>query len=174
MKAQPSVLIPTIIMAVLAIGLLYTGYQKGENAHIVGLKYAGNLLVSILPLLVCAFIVAGMINVLLPHDAVAKWIGNESGLKGIFLGSIAGGLSPGGPFIAMPIAAGLVGAGAGIGPIVAYLTGWSLWAIQRAPLEVGILGWKVTAIRFASTLIMPPIAGIIAHLLFSSVNLKVE
>jgi uncharacterized membrane protein YraQ (UPF0718 family) len=172
-KSQPSVLIPTVLMVVLAIGLLVYGYQKGEDQHIAGLKYAGTLLWSIIPLLISAFIVAGMLNALLPQEAVAKWIGNESGFKGIILGSLAGGLTPGGPFIAMPIAAGLVGSGAAIGPIVAYMTGWSLWAVQRIPIEMGVLGWKITAIRIAATLIMPPLAGVIAHLLFSHVNLGV-
>lgn len=172
MKGQLSLLIPTALMATLALVLLVIGYQRGGGEHIAGVKYAGNLLLNILPLLFCAFIVAGMINTLLPHDQVARWIGNESGLKGIMLGSVAGAFTPGGPFISMPIAAGLVGAGAGIGPIVAYLTGWSLWAIQRIPIEVGILGWQVALIRFASVLIFPPLAGIIAHLLFSSLNLS--
>ena len=70
----------------------------------------------------------------------------------------------------MIIAAGLMRSGAGIGTMVAYLTGWSLWAITRLPMEVGILGWKLTMIRFASTLVFPPIAGILAQLLFSGSN----
>ena len=60
-------LIPTIIMGVIAVALLYIGYQRGGGEHVVGLKSAGNLLVQILPLLIFAFIVAGMIRVLIPH-----------------------------------------------------------------------------------------------------------
>ncbi|MBE9503105.1 MAG: permease, partial [Proteobacteria bacterium] len=97
---------------------------------------------------------------------IAKRIGTESGLRGIFLGTIAGGLSPGGPYISLPIAAGLLRAGAGVGTIVAYLTGWSFWAFARLPMEVGIYGWKLTMIRLACTLIFPPIAGLIAHYFF--------
>ena len=80
-------------------------------------------------------------------------------------------LTPGGPYVSLPVALGLLRAGAGAGTMVAYLTGWSLWAIARLPMEVGILGWKLTMIRFVSTLIFPPIAGLIAHLLFGHVNL---
>jgi uncharacterized membrane protein YraQ (UPF0718 family) len=57
--------------------------------------------------------------------------------------------------------------GASIGTLVAFLTGWSLWAVARMPLEVGILGWKFTLIRLASTFFFPPIAGWIAQFLFS-------
>jgi len=52
--------------------------------------------------------------------------------------------------------------------MVAFLTGWSLWAVSRLPLEVGILGWKFTLIRIASTFFFPPIAGLIAHMFFSN------
>jgi len=65
----------------------------------------------------------------------------------------------------MPIAAGLLRAGASIGTMVAFLTGWSLWAFSRIPLEVGIMGWKFTFIRLVSALLLPPAAGLIAQAL---------
>ena len=55
--------------------------------------------------------------------------------------------------------------------MVAFLTGWSLWAVGRIPMEVGIMGWKFTVIRLASTLIFPPIAGLLAQYLFSGTKL---
>ena len=61
-------LIPTVIMGILAFILLYIGYSKGEGEHISGLKAALNTTMQILPLLICAFIVAGMIQVLLPRE----------------------------------------------------------------------------------------------------------
>ncbi len=160
-------LIPTAIMGVLAIILLLTGYYKGQGQHISGIKSALNMTLEILPLLILAFIVAGMVQVLLPSELISKWIGAESGLRGIFIGTIAGALVPGGPYVSLPIAAGLLRSGAGIGTMVAFLTGWSLWAFSRLPMEVGILGWKFTLIRLASTFFFPPIAGLIAHLLFA-------
>jgi uncharacterized membrane protein YraQ (UPF0718 family) len=166
-KEISKMLIPTIIMGICAAALLLVGYFRGEGAHVSGMKVALTLTVEILPLLFFALIVAGMAQVLLPHDLLAKWIGEESGLKGIFLGALAGGFSPGGPYVNLPIAAGLLRAGAGAGTMVAFLTGWSLWAVSRLPMEVGILGWRFTLIRLACTFIFPPIAGIIAQIFFS-------
>ena len=65
-------LIPTIIMGVIAIVLLFIGYQKGGGEHILGLKSAGNLLLQIIPLLIFAFIIAGMILVLVPTEMISK------------------------------------------------------------------------------------------------------
>ena len=163
-------LIPTIIMAVLALILLFIGYQKGQDQHLVGLKSSFNMTLQILPLLLCAFIVAGMIQVLIPQEIINKWVGAQSGLRGIFIGTIAGGITPGGPYVSLPFAAGLLKAGAGIGTMVAFLTAWSLWAVARLPLEIPILGWRLTLIRLACTFFFPPIAGLIAQTFFSGVK----
>jgi hypothetical protein len=57
-------------------------------------------------------------------------------------------------------------AGAGVGTLVAFLTAWSLWAVARLPMEIGLLGWRFTIARLACTFFFPPIAGWMAHLLF--------
>ncbi len=163
-------LIPTIVMGVLAIVLLIIGYYKGQGQHISGMKSALNMTVQILPLLFFSFIVAGMVQILIPRELLSKWIGVESGMRGIFIGALAGSLTPGGPYVTLPIAAGLLRSGASAGTMVAFLTGWSLWAIQRLPMEVGIVGWKFALIRLASTFFFPPIAGWIAQMFFAGVK----
>ena len=112
-----------------------------------------------------------MIQILIPQEIISKWVGSESGIRGILMGTVAGGLSPGGPFVSLPIVAGLLRSGAGIGTMVAFLTGWSLWAVARLPMDVGILGWKFTAIRLGITSLFPIIAGILAQALFANVKL---
>jgi uncharacterized membrane protein YraQ (UPF0718 family) len=163
-------LIPTIVMAVIAIVLLILGFFRGQGEHITGLKSGLQLTIQVLPLLIFAFIVAGMVQVLVPREALARWIGTESGIRGIMIGTVAGGLSPGGPYVSLPIMAVLLQSGASIGTTVAFLTGWSLWAVARLPMEVGILGWKFTLVRLVSTFFFPPIAGLIAQALFGGVK----
>ena len=159
-------LIPTIIMGILALGLVIVGYMKGEQQHLLGMKTGIRMTIEIFPLLIFAFIVAGMVQTLLPTELISRWIGAESGLRGILLGTLAGAIAPGGPYVSLPLAAAIFRAGAGVGTMIAFLTGWSLWAVSRLPMEVGILGWRLTLIRLVSTFIFPPIAGLIAHLFF--------
>jgi uncharacterized membrane protein YraQ (UPF0718 family) len=157
-------------MGAIALALLYIGYQRGGGEHVVGLKSAGNLLLQIAPLLIFAFVVAGMIPILVPTEIISRWVGAESGFRGILIGSAIGGLMPGGPFVTMPIAAGLLRTGASVGTMVALITAWSLLAFSRLPMEIGLLGWKFTFIRLACVFFFPPIAGLIANKLFSGVN----
>lgn len=162
--------ISTAIMGTLAVIFLIIGYYRGEGQHISGMKTAINMVIQILPLLFFAFIVAGMVQALIPKELLSKWVGEESGMRGILIGTVAGGFAPGGPYVSLPIVAALLHSGASIGTTVAFLTGWSLWAINRLPMEVGILGWKFTLIRLASTFFFPPIAGFIAQTFFANTN----
>jgi uncharacterized membrane protein YraQ (UPF0718 family) len=166
-RRNSRMLIPTIVMGVFAFILLVIGYYKGQGQHISGVKSGLNMTVEILPLLILAFIVAGMIQVLVSQELLSKWVGVESGVRGILIGTVAGGLTPGGPYVSLPIVAGLLRSGASVGTLVAFLTGWSLWAVSRLPMEIGILGWKFTLIRIASTFFFPPIAGFVAQMVFT-------
>ncbi len=169
-KGISQMLIPTIIMAALAVGLVAWSLHRGDGHTRPGLAAAAKLTLDVLPLLIFAFIVAGMIQVMIPAKTVSSWVGSESGMRGILIGTVAGGLCPGGPYVSLPILLGLKTAGAGLGTLVAFLTAWSLWAVARLPMEVGIMGWKFTLIRFATTFFFPPLAGLLAHALFSGVK----
>ena len=162
---------PTVIMGLLAVVLFVLAYRQGDVAHWSGLKSAGVMMLQILPLLIFAFIVAAMIQLLVPSQLISRWIGAESGWRGLMIGAALGGIVPGGPYAALPIAAGLVRTGAGLATCVAFLAGWALWSIPRLPMEFGVLGWKLTMARYAATFVFPPIAGLIAHVLFRNVKL---
>jgi uncharacterized membrane protein YraQ (UPF0718 family) len=164
-ERRGSMLVPGIIMGVLAFILFFIAYLRNEHLH--GLRYSISLLLQMLPVFGFAIIIAGMVHTLVPHELVARWIGQEAGLRGIFIGSIAGLFTWGGPYIQYPIAAGLLQSKAGIGPIVAFLTGWGLYGLSRLPYEIGIIGWKFMIIRLACVFTLPFLAGLLAHLFFS-------
>jgi hypothetical protein len=157
----------TIIMVVLAVVLMALAYHRGSDVLWAGLEKGGRTLFGILPLLIAAFIVAGIAESLIPKELIASWLGSDSGWKGIFIASGIGAITPGGPFVSYPLVAVLYKSGAGIGPLVAFVTAWSLWALSRLPLEIAFVGVRLTLIRLASTLLFPPLAGWIAMTLFN-------
>ena len=161
-RRKSKMLFPTFIMAVIALILFFIAFFKGDGQHITGIKSAFQITMETLPMIIFAFIVAGMVQTLLPKDLISKWVGVESGIRGIIIGTIAGGLTPGGPYVSLPIVAALLKTGASTGTMVAFLTSWSLWAFARLPMEFGILGGKFTFIRLISCFFFPPIAGLIA------------
>ncbi|MEO2006203.1 MAG: permease [Candidatus Poribacteria bacterium] len=153
----------TLVMAAIALALVGVGYFRGGREHVEGLRIALGTTGRMLPLLLCAFVVAGMMQVLVPREFIAAWLGPGTGLKGILLGSLVGSLTPGGPYVSLPVAAGLVKSGASLGASVGFLTGWAVWSVHRLPMEFGILGWKLTVVRVACCALFPPVAGLLAH-----------
>jgi len=113
-----------------------------------------------------AVVVAGLFAVILPTELVANWLGRDSGLTGIVVGSLAGGVTPGGPMLSFPIVTILFKAGAGVGPLIAYLTAWSVFALHRLfAFELPMMGARFTLLRLVSSLALPFLAGILALLL---------
>jgi uncharacterized membrane protein YraQ (UPF0718 family) len=161
---------PTMVMFIIALVLFIIALLQGEGKHLSGLRSAWTMTLQIIPLLIFAFIIAGLVQVLMPSDLVSTWVGDESGFRGIILGSIAGALTPGGPYVSLPIAAGLLKAGASIPTMVAFVAGWSMLSIARLPLEVGIMGWRFTLIHGLSVIIFAPLAGFIANILIKLIK----
>src|SRR5947199_9716756 len=87
----------------------------------------------ILPRLVPALILAGLMQVLVPQEIVARHFGREGGLRGLVIAAFAGVLTPGGPMVTVPFMVALANSGAAMPPLVAYMTSWSLFGMQRIP-----------------------------------------
>jgi uncharacterized membrane protein YraQ (UPF0718 family) len=158
----------TIMMIALAVILTVVAYFQG-GIHVAGLKLGAKSIWDNLLLLLASFAVAGLVQVLIPRELISRWLGTEAGFKGILLGCIAGGLIPGSPYSVFPVIASFYEAGASISTIVSFITAWSLWSVSRLPIEVAIIGPKVTWVHVISTLIFPPIAGVIAQLISAKI-----
>lgn len=160
-------MVTTIIMFGVALVLTFIAYLRGH--HLDGLKIGGKTLLKFFPLLVASFIVAGLIEVLLPKEFVIRWLGKGADWKGILVGWLVGSLIGINPYALFPIIASFYKMGASISCLVTLLVSWGLGTISRLPLEISILGGRFTLIRVTSTIMLPPIAGILAKLFFSRV-----
>src|SRR3990167_8011576 len=128
-KMNPyGLIIPTILGVIFVIVAYFKDGFKGVGN---GLGEGGKLFITVLPNLLIGFPLAGFLTLLLTQEIVAKWLGKEAGLKGIGVGWLVGALTPGGPFTHFPILASLIGKGAAIGPVSAYIASWSLIGIHR-------------------------------------------
>jgi uncharacterized membrane protein YraQ (UPF0718 family) len=152
------------VIALLLAGLAWS--QGGPELAGQGLLQGGEILLGVVPLLIFAFLIAGLVQVLVSREVVTRWLGAEAGWRGIALACLAGALMPGGPYVYYPIAASLMHAGAGLGVLVAFVTAKNLYSVSRLPLEVALLGPHLTVVRFVLTLAIPPILGVLAERLF--------
>ena len=135
----------------------------GRDLPLAGLQSAGRTLWRNLPLLLLSFIIVGLVQVLIPKDLITNWIGARSGIKGVLISCVVGGLVPGAPYAVFPIVATLYKAGASLGSVVGFVSAWALWSISRLPVEMALIDPKPALIRYAITFVVPPIAGLLAQ-----------
>jgi uncharacterized membrane protein YraQ (UPF0718 family) len=150
----------------LAIALGCIALRRGRAVALSGLTGALERIVTILPRIAVALLMAGFVAKLMPSEPVAALIGPDSGLTGIVIASITGGFVPAGPIISFPLIVVLHKAGAGIPQLVAFLTAWSVFAFHRVLIyESTLMSWRFSAIRLASSLVLPPLSGLLAAVL---------
>jgi uncharacterized membrane protein YraQ (UPF0718 family) len=155
-------------MAVAAVALATLAYHRGGMLLVLtGLKAGGILLVEITPLLAAAFLLAGLIQVMVSREFIERWLGRGAGIKAVLLGAVAGALVPGGPYISYPIAASFFIEGAEIGTVMAFIAAKNVWTLTRLPMEVALLGVSVTFLRYIVTFPIPIIVGLLANLILS-------
>ena len=153
----------TIGMGLVAIVLMAVAwFQGGLDPVWRGLLAGCEMLLVVLPMLVAAFLTAGLIQTLVSKDAIKRLLGHDAGTKAILMSALAGGLTPGGPYVAFPIAASFLVSGAGIGSVVAFVLAKDLWAFTRLPMELALLGHKITFTRMALCAFLPVLAGLFA------------
>jgi uncharacterized membrane protein YraQ (UPF0718 family) len=144
----------------LALALTAFAYYKSPALAWKGGEAALRLFIDILPALLAGFLLGGMVQVLVPKEWVALWAGEQSGFRGLTLATVAGALTPGGPFVQFPLVASLWQAGAGVGPITAYLISWTLLGINKLFVwEVPMMGWRYTIAKTLACLAAPMLLG---------------
>ena len=156
-----------IFLIAVLVGVAALAHWRGGPDMVVdGFTEGWRQLVRFGPMIVVSFLAAGFADALVPLSWVREQLGAESGLRGIALATGVGIVTPAGPFVSMPVAAAMIRTGAGPGPVVAFLSSWSLLAIHRlVAWEVPILGWRFALVRYVTCAALPFIAGFAARAL---------
>jgi uncharacterized membrane protein YraQ (UPF0718 family) len=150
----------TLVLIALALVFAAVAYLKDPGLPLIGAKNGISMLKFILPRLVPALILAGLMQVLVPQEVVSRYFGRRSGLRGILVATLAGVLTPGGPMVSVPFMVALAHSGAALPPLVAYMTSWSLFGMQRIiAWEAPLMGWRFVIVRVVPSLAFPVVAG---------------
>lgn len=121
-----------------------------------------DLMVNVLPRMALGVLMYGLLTVLVPRDWVAKHMGRDAGLKGLIIGTLAGAVTPGGPWVIYPVAAMLLRFGAEVGAVVAFIISWSVLGMNRFLVwEVSFLGEHMATLRILAALPLPILGGLL-------------
>lgn len=135
-------------------------WLNGPEVFFEALRDEGDLMLRLVPVIAGAVLLAAFVQVLVPTEVVKRWLGAESGWKGVAVASVIGAFVPGGPMASFPLMMAVIGAGAHVAASVAFLTSWSVLAIQRLIVwEIPLMGGDFALVRFLSSALLPPLAG---------------
>jgi uncharacterized membrane protein YraQ (UPF0718 family) len=167
MPRTPPFDLSTLVLVSLALFFAGVAYWKDPGLPWVGARTGLSLLWFVLPRLIPALILAGMLQVVIPQETVARYFGRQSGLAAILMATVAGMLTPGGPMVSVPLLVVLANSGMALGPLVAYMTSWSLFGMQRIiAWEAPLMGWHFVFVRVVPSLSFPVIAGLLVKLYY--------
>lgn len=155
-----------ILLGLTALALA-AAYAKDPSLPWQGLQASGHLLRGVWLELALGFVLAGLIEVLIPAATISRWLGSDRPGQGILVGWAAGLAMPGGPYLFFPVAAKLLDSGAAPGALIAFLTAKTLVSpIRTLTYEAPLLGWPLTLARFIPGVLLPPLMGWIGQWLY--------
>ncbi len=160
---------PTLVILVsLVVLAALLGFVKDSTLPFRGLMASVKLARGVGVELLLGFVLAGLLEVLLPQPVLSRWLGAERLGQGIVVGWAAGLVIPGGPYLFFPVAANLFRSGAAPGPLIALLTAKTLVSpIRMLTYEAPLLGWPLTLARFIPGVLLPPVMGVLGQWLFT-------
>jgi uncharacterized membrane protein YraQ (UPF0718 family) len=141
-------------------------FQRGDEAFVIAASSSGMLVLLIAPIILIAMIISCYVRELIPTAVIQRWLGSESGLRGLAVAVLGGAVTPGGPFAAFPLVVGFYRSGASFEICVAYLTSWAVLGLNRVLIwELPFLGFDFVLLRLLISLPLPVIAWMLAKLL---------
>jgi uncharacterized membrane protein YraQ (UPF0718 family) len=149
-----------IIIAIALVSAVLVWIQKGQTVFwgILGENLQFGIL--LLPKIISGVFLASVIPLMLPRDKVQKWIGPDSGFRGLWAAALAGVAIPGGPSVTLPLAGGLMLAGADLAAGITMVSAWALLSLNRTLIwELSFLPPHIVLVRVVLSFGIPVALG---------------
>jgi len=152
-----------LIAVVLLIISSIKNVTKTKQALLISLKIALN----IFPVLLFIFVLMGLLQVMVPKELIAGWLGGKgTGFLTVVYGEIVGCFALIQPAAVFPFAGYLHQNGANYGSILGFVMTAILIGISTIVLEIKLFGKKFTLIRNLLTLVLVFIIGLFFNFIF--------
>jgi uncharacterized membrane protein YraQ (UPF0718 family) len=153
-----------LLIAIVVSAAAYVFWRDGAARFLDVVWADSGLFLRMMPNVLAGCLIAALVTILLPRDAVVRWVGKDSGLKGILISAGVGIIVPGGPFTIYPIAAAFLGMGADAAAVVTLITSWTTIGLSRSLVwELPFLGFDFVLWRWLAALPLAVLAGLIVR-----------
>jgi uncharacterized membrane protein YraQ (UPF0718 family) len=131
----------------IAIVCLFIAFVKSRMKAIQSLKMAGKSFINMIPMVFIIIIFIGLLLGFVPSEQISRFVGEQSGITGVFLVGIVGALIHIPALLSFPLAASILESGASITAVAAFITTLTMIGMITLPLEIKILGKKMAILR---------------------------
>jgi uncharacterized membrane protein YraQ (UPF0718 family) len=153
-----------LLIAIVVSAAAYVFWRDGAARFLDVVWADSGLFLRMMPNVLAGCLIAALVTILLPRDTVVRWVGKDSGLKGILISAGVGIIVPGGPFTIYPIAAAFLGMGADAAAVVTLITSWTTIGLSRSLVwELPFLGFDFVLWRWLAALPLAVLAGLIVR-----------
>lgn len=152
---------PLVVLA-MYISLTLVRVDLAVQSTQVAWDYLKEMVLIIPPV----FLLMGLIEAWIPKNKIQKWLGKESGFKGLVISFVLGTLPTGPLYVAFPMAATLIHKGASRKNMVVFLGSWAALKVPQLMVEIKFLGIAFTLLRFVLTLIALVLMGLLMEKIF--------
>lgn len=129
------------------LALLLFSYLKNKQKTKQALKKSWKSFENILPQFLAILLLIGFLLALVDEQTISQLLGKDSGMLGMGIAAIIGSVTLVPGFIAFPLAASLLAAGAGFGQIAMFLTTLMMVGLVTLPLEITYFGKQIAIKR---------------------------
>ena len=139
-----------VAAAIALYGLSMLFPAKGEKAMLISWEFFKEM-VFVLPAVMA---VMGLFGVWVERETVVKYLGQGSGVAGLFLSILLGTLPTGPLYVAFPLAGMLLKKGARIANVMLFLFSWACIKLPLELMELQFMGWEFTLTRLLLTVVV--------------------
>lgn len=137
----------TIVFWVIALAWFIFSVIKDKERTFNSVKMSGGMMKHMAGEIIAILFLIGLILTFVPPEAIQQYAGQSDSLLTTVLFALIGCITLIPAFVAFPLAGSLLSAGAGLVPVVAFLTTLTMVGIVTFPLEKKEFGTKFTVVR---------------------------
>lgn len=137
-----------LIFGAIQLGIFFYNHSIGIKAA----QITGDNLLQMMMLIPPIFIIMGLMDVWVPKETLMKYMGEDSGAKGLLIAFVLGTVAAGPIYIAFPMGLLLLKKGAKLSNIIFFFGVWSSTKLPLVLFEIASFGMKFTAIHILISL----------------------
>ncbi len=151
----------TYMLYAIAAGALATSAIKSKQKTKEALKKTWKSFENILPQLLSIFLIVGMVLTVLNQEVIGSLLGSQSGVLGMLLAGVIGSITliPG--FVAFPLAASVLQAGAGYAQVAMFISTLMMVGVATLSVEIKYFGKSTAFLRNGLALVYSAVCALI-------------